>query len=63
MTKVAVLLWLPVSTTIPCGQSKYRCGGLMMLTTHCLEEEDCDKIESVYQLATLKPEKEVTIYL
>ena len=37
----------------------------MLLTTHSLEEEeeDCDKIESVHQLATLEPEKEATIYL
>jgi hypothetical protein len=41
----------------------------MLLTTHSLEEEeeeeeeDCDKTESVYQLATLEPEKEATIYL
>jgi hypothetical protein len=27
------------------------------------EEENCDKTESVYQLATLEPEKEATIYL
>jgi hypothetical protein len=36
----------------------------MLLTTHNLEEEEnCDKTESVYQLATLEPEKEATIYL
>lgn len=35
----------------------------MLLTTHSLKEEDCDKIESVYQLATLELEKEATIYL
>jgi hypothetical protein len=39
----------------------------MLLTTHSLkeeeDEEDCDKIESVYQLATLEPEKEATSLL
>jgi len=42
------------------------CGGLRLLTTHSLEEEEeeeCDKIELVYQLATLEPEKEATFYL
>jgi hypothetical protein len=34
----------------------------MLLTTHSLEK-DCDKIESVYQLATPEPEREATIYL
>jgi len=36
----------------------------MLLTTQSLEEEeDCDKTELVYQLATLESEKEATIYL
>jgi hypothetical protein len=30
----------------------------MLFTTHSLEKEGCDKIEWVYQLATLKSQKE-----
>jgi hypothetical protein len=35
--------------------------GLMLLHTHSYEKAGCDEVQWVYQLSTLKPEKEATI--